>query len=195
MDEKMLYNEYKFLRDEIHYYINLNTTLTTFSITVVAGIIALGVNNKNAFIFLLSFIIIIPLFYRIQYNKDAISRLSAYLIVFIEPKIHEINWETINAESVETINKGNKGVYNISRIIRYNEFTLLAFASSSLFIFTCLHDKNCYSLVEIIASIISMLTTLGIAYSTYKGNQTAKNKERHIDDWKIIKLNLENKMQ
>jgi len=182
----MMYNEYKFLRDEVVNYGNTQVSLTTFTITATAGIITLGVNNKNPYIFLLSFIIIVPLFYRILFYRSASMRLAAYLIVFLEPKIEGINWETINSETITSIWENDKAIIKFSKIIRHNEFTILAIISDILFLYFYLQQENT-TLVFYFALLSSLVLTATIAYSTYKGNMTAKMKEHYIKEWSEIK--------
>lgn len=87
--------EYKMLRDEIQNCVERDNTLATFMVTAVATILtfAISANLQVPFLFLISFCIIIPFSARLAHYKENVARISAYMIVYLEPKL-EINYET-----------------------------------------------------------------------------------------------------
>lgn len=87
-------HEYESLRNEINQKIDLFNTLTTFTLTTAVAILTFALTKDNALLFLLPFCIIIPMYIRISYYRSAMVKLSAYMIVFLETKIEEFNWET-----------------------------------------------------------------------------------------------------
>ena len=98
--QDQLLTEYKFLRNEIDQQQALHNTLVTFTITTVAGIISFAATQNNPTLYLLSFCIIIPMSLRIAYYRNAMTKIPAYIIVFLEPKLEGILWETRNKDRV-----------------------------------------------------------------------------------------------
>lgn len=87
--------EYKMLRDEIQSCIERDNSLATFMVTAVATIltVAISANLQVPFLFLISFCIIIPFSARLAHYKSNVARISAYMIVYLEPKM-SIKYET-----------------------------------------------------------------------------------------------------
>lgn len=102
--------EYKSLRSEINQKIDLVNSLTTFTITTVVAILTFALTKENALLYLLPFCIIIPMYIRIAYYRSAMVKLSAYMIVFLEPQIEAFNWETRNAHLMEGIKEKKKTI-------------------------------------------------------------------------------------
>lgn len=94
--------EYQSIRSEILQKIELRSTLLACAYTVTTAILAIAVSmGKNAMIALLPIPLVMAVTMRMGYYQDAIARLSAYLIVFIEPQISGLRWEGRNAKVIE----------------------------------------------------------------------------------------------
>ena len=110
--------EYKMLRDEIQSCIERDNSLATFMVTAVATIltVAISANLQVPFLFLISFCIIIPFSARLAHYKSNVARISAYMIVYLEPKM-SIKYETNAIKYAYTSKRvDSKGaVYNPSR--------------------------------------------------------------------------------
>ena len=91
--------EYKMLREEIQNCVERDNSLATFMVTAVSTILtfAITANLQVPFLFLISFCIIIPFTGRISHYKTNVARISAYLIVYLEPNMN-IKYETRNAQ-------------------------------------------------------------------------------------------------
>ena len=118
-DKAVLIEEYKMLRAEIINCINLQNNLCTFVITATSAILALALTSGHPVLFLLPLAIIIPLQGRIFHYRRNILKLSAYNIVFLEPQINDIMWETRHQE----FSKRARG-YEISLFRSYENFFL-----------------------------------------------------------------------
>ena len=85
MNNELICKEYEMLHGEIE----LQNNLLIFMVTATVTIITIAVKSKNLLLYLFPFFIIIPTMNRIAYYKKAIARISAYMIVFLEPKLNE----------------------------------------------------------------------------------------------------------
>ena len=81
---KMLFNEYKLLREEIITLSALHNKLVTFAITSVITIVGASVfvegQRDSYLVMLVSYAILIPMIYRIAYSRRARMKISAYMI-------------------------------------------------------------------------------------------------------------------
>ena len=77
-----LVKEYDNLRNEINQKIELHNTLLTFTITTTVAVLSLAVSQNSTILYLIPFCILIPMSMRIAYYRAAMSKLSAYMIVF-----------------------------------------------------------------------------------------------------------------
>lgn len=94
MDKELICKEYEMLHGEIEKKIELQNNLLIFMVTATGT----AVQSKNLLLYLFPFFIIIPTMNRITYYRKAIARISAYMIVFLEPKLNGISWETCNLQ-------------------------------------------------------------------------------------------------
>ena len=106
MDKELICKEYEILHDEIQQKIALQNNLLIFMITATLTIITIAVESKNSLLYLFPFFIIIPIMNRIAYYRKAIAKISSYMIVFLEPKLDGISWETHNIQFARRYNVG-----------------------------------------------------------------------------------------
>lgn len=90
--------EYKILRSEIELKMQLTNTLAMAMVTAVTGCIIAGFQFEHRIFFFLCICIILPLSERIRYYKDGITRISEYMIVFLEDDAG-IRWESRNQKA------------------------------------------------------------------------------------------------
>ena len=74
--------EYDNLRNEINQKIELHNTLLTFTITTTVAVLTFALSQNKTILYLIPFCILIPMSMRIAYYRSAMSKLSAYMIVF-----------------------------------------------------------------------------------------------------------------
>ena len=97
--------EYQSIRSEILQKIELRNTLLACAYTVTTAILAIAVNVKDgAMIALLPIPLVMAVTVRMGYYRDATARLSAYLIVFVEPQ-SGLHWEGRNAEVINRLHE------------------------------------------------------------------------------------------
>lgn len=118
--------EYDNLRNEIIQKIGLINTLLTFTITTTVAILTFALSENNAFFCLMPFCIIIPMSIRIAYYRSAISKLSAYMIVFLEKNLDGINWETRNALLIKENSNNKKRKFTVPTILQQYDGLLLS---------------------------------------------------------------------
>ena len=94
------------LRQEIDKKISLQNNLLAFMITATLTVLTIAVKYENPLLYLFPFFIIIPVTNRIAYYRKAIAKISSYMIVFLEPKLDGISWETHNIQFARRYNVG-----------------------------------------------------------------------------------------
>lgn len=141
MSENLI-KEYDNLRHEINQKIELHNTLLTFTITTTVAVLALALSQGTTILYLIPFCILIPMSMRIAYYRSAMSKLSAYMIVFLENKIDGVKWETRNAKIINA--ESNNKMFQLRKfiILPYYECLILAIICYFLYIFDYLQDKT-----------------------------------------------------
>ena len=134
--QELLMKEYQNLRDEITQEIGLHNTLLTFTITTTIAVLSFVFVQDTIlpFLFLLPFCIIIPMSMRIAYYRTNMAKISAYLIVFIESEVPEINWETRNNSAIQNIIKKDGSTPKKYTFLRSFECLLLCIICYVLFV-------------------------------------------------------------
>lgn len=196
MSNDNLLIEYNNLRAEINQKIELHNTLLTFTITTVVAILtfALVQEEINPYLFLLPFCIIIPISMRIAYYRTTMVKISAYMIVFLEKELQDINWETRNAEFVNLSNSKGKKTYKKSSVftkltaLRYFECLLLSIVCYVIYLCTYLPNQNS-SFVLICHVIIPLFLVVFEALVTKRINSTNHDRVKYCLYWEKIKEN------
>ncbi len=189
--------EYNCIKEEIQNKIELHNTLITFTITTVVAILTFAVSSDNPFLFLVPFCILIPMSSRIAYYRLALSKLSAYLIVFLEPKLDGCDWETRNYVLVNQKLFNKRNGLKESVFINYYDFFLLCIICYVLFLFYYLQDFKMD--IMRIFNILWPLSAIFYEFMlTKRMNSGNKKKEEWIRDWNELKqteLNKNNLME
>lgn len=131
--------EYNTLRTEILHKIELHNHLITITFTAVIAILAFAANTDDPFLFIIPLAVIIPLSMRISYYRSAISKLSAYIIVYLENHINGLNWESRNSKIVEFA-KGNNHI----RLVRHECLILSIICYGCYLYCLCHHWSDSY---------------------------------------------------
>lgn len=120
---------------------------------------------------------------RIAYYKKAIARISAYMIVFLEPKLNGISWETRNLQS----NRKNNKEKGDKRKIKpdYYESSILSVVCYLLYLYEYKAYKlrNFEDLVKMAGPVFLIAIVI---YLTYRINEFSKDREAMINSWKNI---------
>lgn len=126
-------DEYSHIKSEISKKNELYNSLLTFTITTTVLIISYGISERTPLLFLVPFFIIIPMSIRMKYYKNAMLKLSAYLIVFLESQDSRFNWETRNDRLADSDNHDRKN-NNFLFELRSCECLILCFVCYGLFL-------------------------------------------------------------
>ena len=183
MEQDIKLEEYKFLRDEIQNCVERDNSLVTFMVTAVSTILtfAITANLQVPFLFLISFCIIIPFTGRISHYKTNVARISAYLIVFLEP------YMDIKYESRNILVKQNKSRLARILVAMRNYVGFLLGVLSYIIYLVEYYNKIGYSSVFDIIFIILPIFLLIIVYLLdRKIDNVPKEKKAWIINWQKI---------
>ncbi len=92
--------EYLMLREEITWRQKVIDTLGTFTYTVFISILGIALSTNNIEMFLLPFVVILPISLKVAYHKYAISKISVYLKMFLEDINDENSFKWENFQSL-----------------------------------------------------------------------------------------------
>lgn len=146
--------EYDNLRNEINQKIELHNTLLTFTITTTVAVLTFALSQNKTILYLIPFCILIPMSMRIAYYRSAMSKLSAYMIVFLEKNIDGVMWETRNVALInENLNNKKKNYYTA---LRYYECLILAIVCYIFYVIDFIKDKE-ICLIVVIKALLQML--------------------------------------
>ncbi len=182
-EQEGIIKQYEDLRNEIKQKIELQNSLVTFMITTVIAVLAFALDSKNTILYLLPFGIIIPISMRITYYREAMVKLSAYIVIYIEDKIEGLNWETRNAQLV---NVDNNNVYDNLTISHYYEGIILSFVCYLLYVFDYIKDKT-INLQVVIYSLVPIVFLIWEAVITKRIACFNKQRNRWLEKWKDFK--------
>ncbi len=155
---KMDMAEYYYLRAEINQKIQLHNQLIMFTITTTVAVLAFifkSTNHEQDLIaYLLPWFIIIPMSNRVAYYRNAMAKISAYMIVFLGKGENTFNWETRNQLLTKLFEISNKGKRKIDLLSKDCECLMVGIACYFLYLYVFSRESshNIYSLMAMIAS-------------------------------------------
>ncbi|HIU49733.1 MAG TPA: hypothetical protein IAD22_01800 [Candidatus Limousia pullorum] len=188
-------NEYANLRGEISQRMTRNNNLITFTITTTVAILSFAIKENLTILFLLPFCIIIPMSMRIAYSRSSLSKISSYMIVFLEEDLDGMQWETRNILLFENKRKEkhkhkliDKCTSFISKItiLRYYDCLILSISCYFLYVYDYLKDKEISANI-FIPILIPLPLVLWEILIAKRMNTMEKEKLHWIDTWNTIK--------
>lgn len=99
--------EYEALRNEIIYSMQIIKNYRSLLYTIVIAVLAIAFQSDHAVMFLVPFLVIIPIYLLEMHQVDSTARIGAYILVFIEPET-ECQWETRLLKYERTYKKDNR---------------------------------------------------------------------------------------
>jgi len=188
-DNTMLFNEYKMLRDEILQLISLQNTLVTFTVTSYVILVgSLYSLDSNVYLFLLPFVILIPMITRVAYYRRSLIQKSAYMIVFLEPYIPEINWETRHRDVWKELDKRKKEKFPNRFFTQRNyEFSILGLITTIIFYIRYLENPICITITTVLSLLFPLICLAFIIWVTYKTNRLSATREEWVEEFKKLK--------
>lgn len=184
-------NEYRELRAEMLQKVELHNTLLTFLYTTVAAVFGLAVALSNSSICLLAFVVIVPVSLRISYYRDATAKMAAYQIVYIEPELGGVRWESLNARVYDLIQRrsaireGSVSMALVSKL-RYYDFFLLCI--SSLIVYYALGGFEYGQAWITVTSVVLTLFELSISI---KSSSISHSRAVWVKRWRKLKAEEE----
>lgn len=180
MDKK---TEYEALRAEILLSLQTVKNYRTFLYSAVAALLAFAFEKENPFMFLIPFVVIIPLHLLSMHQIDSALRIGSYIYVFLENG-EEVHWETRLLE----YDKLHKGQYDTKKanIDPYWYLSLLCLTFSVVNV--DFEEKNFYLMLILPVAILILCLYLFFK----KRPDYSKRKIYYINEWEKIKQN-ENK--
>lgn len=123
-----------------------------------------------------------------MYYRSSMSKLSAYLIVFLESDIDGLKWETRNAEVINGLIHKEKRDPNIFVFSRNYECLVLSIVCYAFYVNELLKDHEGYFITTITMLLTSSLV-IWEAMITKHMNNVHKEKQRWMDYWSKVKDN------
>ena len=184
---EQILKEYEMLRQEINQKIELHNTLLTFTITSTILVLTVAASEKMTSLYLFPFCVIIPMLLRIAYYRKTMAKLSAYMIVFLEPAIKDLNWESRNY----AFSKKYGGLSSEKRKVQISCFECFALGC----VCYALYLLNCFPIecekatkVMIFDAIWPVALLIWIAQITHKTSRFDKERDEFIRKWNNIKM-------
>lgn len=153
--------------------------LTMYTLT--AALLAFAFDKNNAFLFLMPFVAIIPLYLLAMHLIDSMMRIGAYLYVFLEPQC-DIKWETM--------------LYRYDSMHRSEHSTRKSLISPYVVVSLCcivlsfmnLDFSNLYSF-ELWSCLILQVALLVVCIYLFVAKHVdyISTKEKYISEWRAIK--------
>lgn len=183
--------EYLMLRDEITWRLKVIDTLGTSTYMVFVTILGLAMSTNIIELFLLPFIVVVPISLKVANHKYSIAYVAGYLNEFLEDLTDEncFKWEKFH---VKYYNENPRKLKE--KIIYYgssSEYLLICMMTSILFwtkyffgheTYLTIIQVFCYSVIQLVS--IFFVTYAAINYSNFQ-----KFKTSILLKWRKIKIN------
>jgi len=183
--------EYLMLRDEITWRLKSIDTLGAFTYTTLVTILGAALTTNIIELFLLPFVVILPISLKVANHKYSINFISAYLNQFLEDFNDEecFQWEKLRVKYYERNPRKLK-----EKIIFYGsyvEYILMCILISVIFwVKYFSQEKICFTVFQIYGYIFIQLTiTFLVTFITINYLDCEKFKLPIIENWKKLKEN------
>lgn len=183
MDDLIL-KEYNILRNEIDQQTSLHNTLTTFIITCTVAVITIAASEQIPILYLFPFCIIIPMNMRIAFYRKAMAKISGYMIVFLEPKLDGINWETRNLYFQKKYGGASTKKHKFN--LWYSESLTISVVCYLLYVFSYLSGKV-INFLTILYAFAPAFLLVWVCVITHRINRVDKDREEMVRIWEKIK--------
>ena len=189
--------EYKMLRKEIEDTVKQGDKYFDYTCFGIFATTAYTFyNSDNPDIFIAVFIVLAFIAQRAKDTSDGILRIAAYIIVFLEPKIDERNWETYNYYWIYNSQKTNKQDSELDNFLSRSgsRYFLLGIVMYLLYIIVLFKNNPSFDTIPIftIFGFIVNTTASFILFRIYRENMNHReHRKKYIDSWKTLKLQLE----
>lgn len=134
--------------------------------------------------------VVVPVSLRVGYYRDAIAKLSTYQVVFLEPELDGINWETRNNMVSSMYGMKNRCEKKLAKrgnwlnVTRYLDFPLICLTCISVFVYRGGLD-GLFGMVLVSIAIVILIFEIVF---TYKNNNIDTIKSDWCKRWNEVKL-------
>ncbi|NLW77879.1 MAG: hypothetical protein GXY32_00495 [Ruminococcaceae bacterium] len=179
---KQLGEEYQMIRAEIMNCINLQNTLSTFLVTAVTALLALAFTNMNPWLFLLPYVVILPIGCGILHYRTNVLKLSSYLIAFLEPHMQAMQWETRHAEYTKA--------KDLDRLFVFRNYlsVFLSVIVYLLFLYSYLSPARYIGVLQILVCVLPLLPTGYMIFLSVLTHRKYSKRAEFVKQWKEISV-------
>ena len=174
--------EYKMLREEIQNCVERDNSLATFMVTAVSTILTFAISANLQVPFL--FCIIIPFTGRISHYKTNVARISAYLIVFLEPEM-DVKYETRNS----IVKSAKSKISKLLVAMRNYVGLLLGILSYAIYLVEYNNKIGFSNWWDWVFAILPIFFLILIFFMDKKIDNVPQEKAKWIENWKQLKEN------
>lgn len=174
-------DEYQALREEIMHSQQEIKNYRNLLYTIVAAILVFAVEGgEKSILYLVPFVVIIPIFLAEMHQIDAMLRIGTYIYIFIEPNT-ECQWET----RLYTYGKLHRNEYS-TKNVSIDAYVMLSVCCITLSLLK-LDFKKCD--FNFYLTIVLQIIILGVCIYLFKTKRFdySERKDKYIKEWKDIK--------
>ncbi|MBQ7266477.1 MAG: hypothetical protein IJS61_10340 [Firmicutes bacterium] len=165
--------EYDYLRAEINQKIELHNKLIMFTITSAVAVLAFIFESPNQehdlIVYLIPWFIILPMSNRVAYYRNAMAKISAYMIVFLEKEEKSMNWETRNQQLTKPLEKHNIFKRKTNLLLKDCECLIVGIACYFLYLYMFSKEAthNGYSWIGLIVSNFFLIVEIRVSLKSH----------------------------
>ena len=167
--------EYLMLREEILHLDNIVHNQISVLYVTVAYIFAFSINQANSMLFLITYVVILPVYLIVVNKSDGMYKISGYLASHLEGE--KFNWEN----NLIKFNNNYKKVRPYTKQAYDFPFIFSSVLTTLLFFMTIDYNKiyTTYIIIQIIIACILFTCVILIFISRYKiKNRTEESKKK-----------------
>lgn len=175
--------QYETLREEIANCTRMSNEFSTFSMTALAAVLAFAFSSDNPFLFLIPFVLIIPLSSKSLYYRKNVAKISAYMIVMLEPEIEGYLWETLNERYKEEKSHARYTMF------RNYEYLFEALICMMLYLYYAIESSFDVAPL-VVGGVLGVAALTYVTIISYKMAHTGSLKAVAIGKWEQIRREL-----
>lgn len=165
-DSSQLLEEYKFLREEILYFMDKDTTLLTCLFSCVTAVLFFSIEMNVPEGCILAFLIILPICNKFAYHQKQVAKIAVYIQLFLEPHL-DIEWESFVKELSIHDDRPKTGEY-----LKFSECPMVAIIATLSYVYLAVKDglwKQNYFVfaAEAVILVLFLLITFHMSSKIY----------------------------
>lgn len=168
-------DEYLMLREEILHLDNIIHSQISVLYVAVASILVFAINQANSLMYLITYVVILPIYLVVVNKSDGMYKISGYMASYLEGE--EFNWEN----NLIRFNNKYRKVRHYTKQAYDFPFIFSSILTTALFFIAVDYNeiKSLYIIVQIIIACILFICVILIFFSRYKiKNRTEESKEK-----------------